>query len=101
MISVAVSRITGCHECYGITQSLLPSGDLRSLRASVACAWFFGTKGGGGSFPFAKCIYVGHELKDGCPTKSGVVIFSLANKQSGIGPRLTTKLITCTANRTT
>ena len=55
-ISVAVSHITDCHECYGITQSLLPSGDLRSLRASVACAWFFGTKGGGGSFPFAKCI---------------------------------------------
>jgi hypothetical protein len=26
-ISAAVSRITYCHECYGITQSLLPSGD--------------------------------------------------------------------------
>ena len=54
-ISAAV-RITDCHRVYGITQSLLPSGDLRSLRASVACAWFFGTKRGGGSFPFAKCI---------------------------------------------
>jgi hypothetical protein len=38
--------------------------------------------------------HVGHEQKDGCPTKSGVVISSLANKQSGIGPRLTTKPFT-------
>ncbi|MGB8550871.1 MAG: hypothetical protein WCD82_22100, partial [Xanthobacteraceae bacterium] len=38
--------------------------------------------------------HVGHEQKDGCPTKSDVVISSLANKQSGIGPRLTTKPFT-------
>ena len=48
-ISAAVSRITDCQECYWINQSLLPSGGLRSVRASVACAWFFGTKQGGGA----------------------------------------------------
>ena len=37
-ISAAVSRITDCQECYWINQSLLPSGGLRSVRASVACA---------------------------------------------------------------
>ena len=28
-------------------------------RASSACAWFFGTKAGGGLFPFARCIFSG------------------------------------------
>jgi acyl-lipid omega-6 desaturase (Delta-12 desaturase) len=55
-ISAAVSRTTDCHEYYGITRSLLPSGDLRCSRASSACAWYFGTKGRDGSFPFARCI---------------------------------------------
>jgi fatty acid desaturase len=56
IISAAVSRITDCRECYGIIQSLLPSGGLRCSRASSACAWFFGTKGGVGLFPFGRCI---------------------------------------------
>ena len=64
-ISAAVSRITDCQKCYWITQSLLPSGGLRSVRASVACAWFFGTKEGGGSFHFARCIFTGRHEQDG------------------------------------
>ena len=59
IISAAVSRITDCHECYGITQSLLPSGGLRCSRACSACAWFFGTKRSGASFHFARCIFSG------------------------------------------
>jgi len=64
-ISAAVSRITDCQEqeCYWITQSSV--GGLRSVRDSVACAWFFGTKEGGGSFHFARCIFTGRHEQDG------------------------------------
>ena len=64
-ISAAVSRMTDCQECYWINQSLLPSGGLRSVRASIACAWFFGTKEGGGSFHFVRCIFTGRHEQDG------------------------------------
>ena len=73
------TRITDCHECYWITQSLLPSGGLRSLRASIACAWFFGTKGAAAHFISGDAYpYNGDDQKDGRGTKSGVVIASLA-----------------------
>ena len=74
-IFAAVSRITDCHECYTITQEPVPSGGLRSLRASVACAWFFGTKEAVVHFISPNAYpRVGHEQKDDCRSKSGVVI---------------------------
>ena len=57
-ISVAVSRIHRLPRVLRDHPRKLAAvrATLRCSRASSACAWFFGTKGGGGSFPFAKCI---------------------------------------------
>jgi hypothetical protein len=44
------------HKCYRITRSSRPSGGLRCSRASDVYAWFFGTRGSGGSYLFARCM---------------------------------------------
>ena len=49
VLPVAAS-VTGSPGAYS------PSGALRCAKAFIACPWFFGMKGGKGSFLFARCI---------------------------------------------
>ena len=74
-----VSRITDCHECYGITQSLLSSGGLRSVRASAS-----GRKEASAYF-LSRDAYsqVGDERKGGRRSKSGIVISALWRRHRG------------------